>query len=232
MKPLISFCSQCKGRKHHLKKTLHHNLSCIEEYDECDFVLLDFDSPDGLEEWVKTNFKDYLESGKLKYHKVENQPHYFQSAVKNLSHHLSTGKNVINIDADNFMSISYVLIAIKEFKKYPNSTIVTETPNKKDYDLFGRIGMSRKIFDLVKGYDECFEHWGGEDHDILRRIHNLSEQMDIHEVGVSAKIAGHAIIHGAIARAEYRTEITTRYLPPNKITSRYYGSLFNLKINH
>jgi len=223
MKPIISFCSQCKGRKHHIEKTLLHNLSILENVDGTDFVLLDFDSPDGLEEYILENFQKYLKSGKLKYHKIHNQPYYYQSAVKNLSHNLSTGENMVNVDADNYLSKEYVSKVIDVFKENKNVFIFTITTDPNDFNLYGRIGISRNIFELIKGYDEFFEHWGGEDTDLIRRVKNLSKEMKINIVKLSSKNVGTFEPHERNQRKQFRTEKVNIYESPKKITSRYYG---------
>lgn len=224
MKPLISFCSQCKGRKIHLEQTLLHNLKLIENYDDIDFVLLDFDSPDGLEEWIHTPiFEKYLKNGKLKYFKEENQPYYYQSAVKNLSHHLSTGKNIVNVDADNFLSDEYIKTIHRHFSENKNTVIFISTENPEHEDLFGRIGISRNVFELIHGYDEIFEWWGGEDHDLLRRVEQLRHEMDLTLIKVNSEICGRTIQHEKSMRRQFRTEKTNTLLSPKKISSRYFG---------
>ena len=45
---MISFCTVCKGRLWQLKQTIFHNLNQLES--DCELVLLDYQSPDGLEQ--------------------------------------------------------------------------------------------------------------------------------------------------------------------------------------
>lgn len=57
-------------RLFHLKKTLLKNIKNNITYPHLEFVLLDYNSQDGLEEWVVENCKEYLENGILKYHRI------------------------------------------------------------------------------------------------------------------------------------------------------------------
>lgn len=204
--PFISFCSQCKGRKHHLEQTLLNNLMCIEKYDNLEYVLLDFDSDDGLLEWIQSGlFKRYLDSGILKYYRVENQPLYLQSGTKNLSHRLSTGTNLINVDADNILVDRFIDVVMEIFTDEPDSYISANIVSGRYAGAFGRIGMSRELFDYIDGYDEIIKWWGSEDDDILVRLENLVETSDIQirHVKISERVLTPPIEHSNELRLKF-----------------------------
>ncbi|KKL80749.1 hypothetical protein LCGC14_2001600, partial [marine sediment metagenome] len=48
----ISFCTTCMGRLYNLKETLPKNIEANGEYPNVEFVILDYNSSDGLGDWV------------------------------------------------------------------------------------------------------------------------------------------------------------------------------------
>lgn len=240
MKPLISFCSQCKGRTHHLKLTLLNNLQAIARYSNLDYVLLDFDSNDGLLKWIKSDvFKPYFDADILKYFRVNNQPYYLQSAVKNLSHRLSTGINLINVDADNSLSNIYVDSVVDLFANNKHIVVRAQTHISDETDeedqiylgAYGRIGMSRDLYDVIHGYDEIFKHWGGEDADLLFRLKNLSKVRDLNIIEIPRHKLGNVIIHNNAERIKYCPTIVLKDEIPVENINTTFGldtlKLFN-----
>lgn len=72
--PRITFTTICMGRLHHLKETLPQNLADNRDYPNLEFLLLNYGGRDGLDEWVRTEMKEHLESGRLVYyHSPEQQ---------------------------------------------------------------------------------------------------------------------------------------------------------------
>jgi glycosyltransferase involved in cell wall biosynthesis len=60
----LSFCITCKNRLHQIKQTLPQNLTDNREMKgKVDFVLVDFGSTDGLQEWIIGNFEPEIEDG-------------------------------------------------------------------------------------------------------------------------------------------------------------------------
>ena len=49
----ISFATVCMNRLHHIRQTLPKNIADNSDYENVEFILLDYNSSDGLEEWVK-----------------------------------------------------------------------------------------------------------------------------------------------------------------------------------
>ena len=48
----ISFCTTCKERLRHLKQTLPKNIKDNSNYPFIEFVILDYNSQDGLGDWM------------------------------------------------------------------------------------------------------------------------------------------------------------------------------------
>ena len=56
----ISFCTSCTGRLHHLKETFLSNLNNNIDYGDIEFVLLNWNSRDGMNDWVQQNLGEYI----------------------------------------------------------------------------------------------------------------------------------------------------------------------------
>ena len=67
----ISFCTVAMGRLDHLRQTLPCNIEAASDYPNCEFVLLDYGSRDGLADWVKSYCMPWLDSGKLTYLRID-----------------------------------------------------------------------------------------------------------------------------------------------------------------
>ena len=100
----ISFCTVCMNRLYHLKQTLPRSIKDNMDYPNVEFVLLDYNSEDGLENWVNTEMSDYIDSGVLVYYKTEEPEHFHRSHSRNVMFKLASGDILINLDADHTRS--------------------------------------------------------------------------------------------------------------------------------
>lgn len=163
----ISFCITCMGRLQHLKKTLKKSIRHNLDYPKLEFVLLDYNSNDGLQEWVFKNFKEELVSGTLVYYRTTEPQRFHMANAKNIAHQLASGDIVCNLDADNYTG--------RDFAFFINSTMQSSTDiigayqksKSTDPDYIkscgGRIFLTKNNFIKLGGYDENFIGWGHED---------------------------------------------------------------------
>lgn len=162
----ISFCITCMDRLCHLEKTLIKNIKNNTAYPNVEFVLLDYNSRDGLKEWVDKNCKEYLNSGILKYHRIEWPEKFHMSNAKNISHTLATGDVLCGLDADNLTNKNFAYYINFEFNNNKN-IIGHSSVNVSDFG--GRMFISKENFEKLNGYDESFVGWGYEDLDFKHR---------------------------------------------------------------
>ena len=153
----ITFCTTCKGRLWQLEQTLPHNLAKLEE--NCDLVLLDYQSPDGLRDYIFNNFQAELSSGKLKYFRLEHDYNYTSSYAKNVAHKLATGEVLFNLDGDN--QIHEGLIA--ELRDLKHHQFFLPRLHGNDEGSYGRLGYTRRTFHMLGGYDETIVGMKGDD---------------------------------------------------------------------
>jgi len=165
--PKISFCTTCMGRLHHLRETLLKNIKDNEENPNVEFVVLNYNSPDGLDSWARENLKEWVASGKVQYYRTE-EPRYFKNNhAKNVVHKLATGDIVCNIDADNFTGKGMAEFLVKTFKEKPQRVVIGD--DLLQSDATGRIALLKEYFMRLGGYEEDFNGWGFEDRDLCGR---------------------------------------------------------------
>jgi len=134
--------------------------------EEVEFVLLDYSSTDGLYEWCK-NLQEFIQSGILKYFRVENKIGYNRSHSRNMAMKLATGEIICNLDADNFLGENFAMFIIRLFEDKKNIFVTT---NLLTRDAFGKACFLKKDFLEVRGYNECLTGYGVEDIDLFRRL--------------------------------------------------------------
>lgn len=166
-----SFCTTCMNRLHHLKETLPKNIEDNKDFKNLEFVLLDYNSTDGLEEFVKENWQEHIKKGRLAYYKTT-IPHYYNAShARNLAFKLAKGDIICNIDADNFTGIGFAKYVATEFNN-PTIFLAVLKPDgptiKKD--AIGRICVKKEDFLAIRGYDEQMIHYGFEDYDLINRL--------------------------------------------------------------
>lgn len=172
----ISFCVVCMNRLHQLKQTLLQNITDNEDYDELEFLVLDYNSHDGMEDWIKQHMSSYINKGRMVYYKTNDPVSWSPSHSKNLAFKLASGDIVCSIWADYYTG--------KGFAKYVNdafnvdSNIVLTPINfhkeKKHYspsgDVMGKVCVQKKDFLKIKGFDERMDKHGFEDYDFVNRL--------------------------------------------------------------
>jgi len=164
----ISFCTNCKNRLYHLCHTVEENIKANQSYGKVEFVLVNYNSQDGMHEWVRKNLLQYIESGILNYYYASEPLHYHASKAKNLAHRLATGDIVCNLDGDNFTGKDFAFYINYLFGKFGDE-IILQFKKAPYWGTEGRIVLSRKNFEKLGGYDESFYPTGHQDHDLMDR---------------------------------------------------------------
>jgi len=86
MKPKkIAFCTTCMNRMHHLRQTLEKNIQDNHLPDRVEFIVLDYNSQDDLEQWLRQNMKSYINTGILVYYKTFEPEYYLRSHSRNMA---------------------------------------------------------------------------------------------------------------------------------------------------
>jgi hypothetical protein len=175
----ISFCTAVMNRLDHLKLTLPANLN-DNMNSNVEFLILDYNSSDGLKEWLLSNYSQYLDIGIISYYRTNEPTVFSHSHSKNIAMKLAKGSVVCNVDADNFIGPGFYKYL--EFTFENNSNIFVAATDRKfnsnnksdwltgDSDFLGRIALKKSDFLSLQGYDESFLGYGFEDSDLINRL--------------------------------------------------------------
>lgn len=179
----ISLCITCMDRLYNLKKTLPVNLGLEQGYPFLEFVVLDYNSKDGLGEWIKNNMMEHIESGRISYYRTEEPEYFSMSHSRNIAFKVARGDIVLNLDADNYTAKD-TEDPPKEPHSYFINRMANETTSKKAIfakgksSMHGRIGFYKNEFiNDLGGYDEGLLGYGHDDHDLVKRAWGLDYSM-------------------------------------------------------
>ena len=162
----LSFLTACMDRLHHLKKTYLYNISQSKSISNCDveFILLNYNSSDNMDKWVKQNTQNL--DVEFKYLKSENAKYYSPSIAKNILGKNATGDLLCWLDADNYTETEFVKFVRNSFDNNLDQ-IMKVTWSQSNAGTVGRIVCSKANFMKIRGYDESFVGWGYEDVDFI-----------------------------------------------------------------
>ena len=172
----ISFCIVSMNRLHHLKKTLMSNIQDNEDYKNLEFVVLNYNSKDKMDEWIKENVSKYIESGKLTYYHTFDPTEFNHSHAKNMAFKLAKGDILCSINADHFSGKNFANYVNRQFNLHKEIVLTTidYDKKKKNYfppqDILGKVCVKKRDFINVNGFDESMTNYGFEDYDFINRL--------------------------------------------------------------
>lgn len=155
------------NRKHQLEQTLRQNLD-DNNNNNIEFIICDYNSTDGLYNYIVSNFKKELDSGYLKYYYYKME-YWHASICKNTTHLKASGKYVVNLDCDNFIGDNGTELLLNAFNEYGDDIIIHQTDNIYGSGCAGRISLLKDNFIKLGGYDESFYPMGYQDIDLINR---------------------------------------------------------------
>jgi len=170
----ISLCTTAMNRLTSLSTTILQNIENNIDYSNVEFVVLDYNSSDGLGKWVKENLQKYIDQGVVNYFRTEEPKYYSMTHSRNIAFLAASGDMVNNIDADNFTNKGFATYLNKLANEQPEKAIFA----KGKRSIRGRVGFFKNEFiDDLGGYDESIENYGFDDHDIMLRAWQLGYKL-------------------------------------------------------
>ena len=162
----ISLCTTCMGRANDLAQTLPKNIADNADYPHLEFVVLDYNSQDGLEQWIKENMMPYVESGRLVYAKTTEPKWYQMAHSRNVAFKLASGEIVCNVDADNWTGPGFASVLNRLANERQSRAVFT----KGRQLIRGRLAFYKQEWEKeLGGYDETLQHYGHDDMDLMYR---------------------------------------------------------------
>lgn len=196
----ISFCIACKNRFSQISQTLGVNLLHNHEQEEIvEFVLVDFASEDGLKDWIFANFRAEIDRGYLRYFYSREMEHWHAPTAKNTAHYLASAEIVVNLDGDNFTGQAGGAYVYDLFERYGPKMVLHQFNGQWLGGTYGRIGVYKKYFRGIGGYDESFESMAYQDKDLIDRLC---------ETGLTYRLAANPLYSSGIANSK---ELGVRY---------------------
>lgn len=178
----ISFCTVCMNRLHQLKETILANITCYQDVPGVEFILLNYNSSDEMDDWVLCNLKRFIDIGLLIYYKTTEPESFNHSHSKNMIFKLATGDILCSINADHYIGEGFDLYLRKLFCDQPNSYVtpyLKVTANSKNTvagDVFGKVCVWNTDFHKIGGFDEKFKIYGFEDLDLINRLDSVGSK--------------------------------------------------------
>jgi Sulfotransferase domain/N-terminal domain of galactosyltransferase len=179
---MIGFCTTCKGRTQHIEETLPANLR---DNPRARFVLVNYNSPDHLDQFVRTNHMDAVEEGRLSVYRFTEPGPFRMAHAKNLAHRLAMmeGATILaNIDADNFAGENFDRYLEDGLSDGDGFLWAHMRKGEMRRGISGRIAVTAHAFLAVGGYDEMFSTWSPDDKDFnvrLRRLGFEAREIDV-----------------------------------------------------
>lgn len=167
MRARISFCTTCKNRFWQLYQTLPVNLEAIRADGNSELVLVNYNSQDELDKWVRAYVKPVIKLGIVRYIHEQTEPYFHCSKAKNIAHFAARGRFVVNLDADNF--IGETIPVWRGIWAENRDTIIQGFCGDFADGTYGRIGLSKARFLALGGYDEEMLPFAHQDRDLISR---------------------------------------------------------------
>lgn len=151
----LSLITTCKGRLHHLRKTLP--LMVAQASAEC--VVVDYGCPQGTADWVAANFPQ------VKIVRINDDPLFNQCRARNLGAIAAETSLFCFVDADIMLAPEF---ALRIGRECAEKTFLRAWP--VTMETWGTFACRREDFWRVGGYDEVYEGWGASPEDLYLRL--------------------------------------------------------------
>jgi len=167
--PRLSIVTCCKGRLKYLKQTLPTFVAQAES----EVVVVDYDCPEGTDEWVATSFPEVRRVA------VTEAPVFNLSRARNLGAAHARAAWLLFCDADDLLSSSFSSDVLR--LAVPGTYQRTLRRNKP---ASVPLACEATTFSAVGGYDDAMQGWGMEDVEFTARL----GKSGVREVIGSAKV--------------------------------------------
>jgi GT2 family glycosyltransferase len=160
---LISYMVACKGRAKYLRNTLPTVIATANASPPVELVIVDYDSPDDLDD-VVYSLKDTLQHPNyITYVKVSGKPHWHLAHARNVGIRAAHGDYIFIASSE----ISFRVDFIENMRQ-----VFTREPYKfmSNSSWGGMIACSLPELIEAGGFDERFEYYGTEDYDLIMRL--------------------------------------------------------------
>jgi hypothetical protein len=151
----LSLITTCKGRLHHLQRTLP--LMAAQANVEC--IVVDYGCPQGTADWVAENHS------LVRVIRVDDDPMFNQCRARNLGAIAARTPVFCFVDADIMLAPDFSSGILRDCR---DKTFLRAQP--VTIETWGTFACRREDFWRVGGYDEVYEGWGASPEDLFLRL--------------------------------------------------------------
>ena len=151
----LSIIITCRARLHHLKQTIGHLLG----HAGVEVIVVDYSCPDGTATWLKKNHPS------VKVVEFPSATSFHKAHACNLGASYAVADRLMFVDADVFVGVDLIKFA-------QNCTDLSDVfyVRRDDPEAYGTFVCPKNFFELIGGFDEAMQGWGGEDFDLYFRL--------------------------------------------------------------
>ncbi len=169
----ISLCVIINNNWDKFKQSILKNIEDSLDYENFEFVILDYKSRTETEAWFKENINDLLNSGKIVYYNLGYAKEFSRSHANNLACKLASGDIICLIDSGQLIGKDFNHYINDQFKM--NSNIIIVSPNvvsgnEISTSNYRVTAVKKEDFLYAKGFDEQIKTAGLEDTDLISRL--------------------------------------------------------------
>lgn len=161
------------GRRKSLEQTLKFFL--MQDYPYLEVIVVNYNSPDGLHDWLVDEFSNQIQIGKLIEVFVPQKLHFHHAHSRNVGLKAAMGDWVLYLDADCRPNTKLTSYLFNRMSHIPH-IFGCFGPNCPR-DAVGTLFAKRQDLLDLGGYMEQLEGWGYEDGDMRDRLYLLGREM-------------------------------------------------------
>jgi hypothetical protein len=162
----VSLCTSMMNRLDDLKETYASVLAGISSYGHSEWVLVNYCSIDGMDEWVRENLQDSITNCTVSYYRVlDNLKYYHHGHSRNIAMRLGRGDILVTLDPDTYLGETFLPRLNYQLNNAPQNVIYL----RDDLQISGCIAISPEHFKFLGGFDEDLTGHSSWERDIFFR---------------------------------------------------------------
>lgn len=185
----VGLCVPLKSRGNQIKLSLATSIANLWSHRRwCKIYLVDFDSNDGIVEWIRSHFHEAMTQDLLRVYVTKDLGQLFHSSsARNTAHRMAIEDGchiVVNLDADNVVDPGFARDVVTRMGRRnmddPGGCDVVHylsSPCASQNATYGRIAQFSVDFEYLRGYDEDSRPTADHENDLLLRYRMIRRRI-------------------------------------------------------
>lgn len=201
----FSIVTTCKGRLHHLQRSLPTFLA----QPDAEVIVVDYDCPQGTADWVAT----HCPAARVEI--VRPAPVFNLSRARNIGARRARAPWLLFCDADNLLPPDFTIalaaylapkVFVRPFRQTPRGAVAVPFP----------LACETAVYHALGGFDDAIEGWGAEDWEFADRLQRAGISQRVYPVSLVAFIE-----HENAARTEFYEDA----MQVSRLVNHYYARI-------